>query len=67
MLCNLAFANNTILPCFFSFCLTNDLHFLISEIIAQILSSTAELPMSIEYQLNEAKAKMETHPLSDIV
>ena len=63
MICNLVFANNTILSWFFSFCLIIDLHFLIPEVIVQILNSTGELKMSREYQLKEAKAKMETHPL----
>ena len=67
MVCNLVFANNTVLSRFFSFCLIIDLHFLIPEVIAQILNSTAELSMSIEYQLKEAKAKMETHLLFQTV
>ena len=48
MLFNLAYANNTILSCFFFFFLTIDLYFLIPAAIAQIFNPIVELVIPIE-------------------
>ena len=59
MVCNLVFANNTILPSFLLFFLIIDLYFQIPVVMAQIFNTTAELPISIGIQTNEAKAEIE--------
>ena len=61
MLFILAFANNTILLCFFLFFLINDLYFLILTVISQIFNPTAELKMPIGIPITDAKAEIETH------
>ena len=61
MVFNLAFANNTILSCYFLFLLIIDSYFLILAVIAQTFNTTAELAMEIEIQTNKAKAKIKTN------
>ena len=41
-----------------------DLNLLIPAVIAQIFNPTAELTMTIRITTKEAKAEMETHPLT---
>ena len=50
MLCNLDFANNTILSCFFLFFLIIDLHFLILAGIGRIFIPIIELAIPIEME-----------------
>ena len=50
------------LSCFF--CLIIELYFLISAVITQIFSSTAELVMPIGIPTKEAKAEIETHQVT---
>ena len=64
MLFNLDFANNTILSCFLFFFLIIDLYFLIPVVIAQIFNFIAELVIPIGIPTKEAKAEMETHPVT---
>ena len=64
MLFNLDFANNTILLCFLFFFLIIDLYFLIAAVIIQIFNPIAELVISIGIPTKEAKAEMETHPVT---
>ena len=64
MLFHLDFANNTILSCLFFFFLVIDLYFLIPAVITQIFNPTAELVILIQIPTKEAKAEMETHPLT---
>ena len=56
MLCNLDFANKTILSCFI------DLQFLIPEVIAKNLNPTAKLVLHIGIPTKEVKEAMEKHP-----
>ena len=62
MLSNLAFANNTILFCFFFFLLINDLYLLIPAVIAKRFNPIAELEIPIKIPRKEAKAEIEIHP-----
>ena len=64
MLFILVSANNTILSCFFCFCLTIDLYFLIPAVIAQMVNLTIELTMSIRIPIKEEKAEIETQPVT---
>ena len=61
MLLNLFFAKNIILSCFF---LIINLYFLILEAIAQIFNSNAEKAIPTGAPTKEAKAEIETHPIS---
>ena len=61
MLFNLAFANNTILLCFFLFFLIDDLYFLIVTVTSQIFNPTTELKMPTGITITDAKAEIETH------
>ena len=60
----LAFANNTILLCFFLLFLIIDLYFLITAVIAQTFNSTAELAILLVTPTNEVNAELETEPLT---
>ena len=53
MLCNLVFANDTILLCFFFLFLIIGLHFLIPSVIAQIFNCTAEFAIPTGKPYNE--------------
>ena len=53
---NLAFANDTILSCFFFIFLIIDLYFLILAVIAYIFNPIAELAIPIGIPSKEAKA-----------
>ena len=64
MVFNLAFANNAFLSCLFFFLLIVDLYFLIPTVIAKIFNSTAALLMPIGMATKEAKAEIETHPVT---
>ena len=64
MLLNLDFANCTILSCFFFFFLIIDLYFLIPAVITQIFNPIAELVIPYGIPTKEAKAEMETYPVS---
>ena len=64
MLFNLYFAKNTFLSCFFFFYLIIDLYFLIPAVITQIFNPIAELLIPIGIPTKEAKAEMETHPVT---
>ena len=55
MVCNLTFARNTMLPCFFSFFLFIDLYFLIPAVITQIFNPTANLQHKQQYLLKKQK------------
>ena len=64
MLCNLDFANSTILSClFFFFLIIIDLYFLIPAGIAQIFNYIAALIIPIEILIKEAKTEIEIHPV----
>ena len=58
MLFNLDFANDNILSFFY------DLYFLIPAVITQICSFVVELVIPLWIPTKEAKAEMETHPLT---
>ena len=58
---NLAFANNTILPCFFLFFLIIELYHIRSAVISQTFNPTAELVIPIGIPTKDAKAKIEIH------
>ena len=60
---NLAFANSTILLCFFFFFLIIDLHLLMPSVIAQILNPTAELVIPIGIPTKATKAEIQTNPV----
>ena len=47
-----------------SFFLRIDLYLLISEVIAQVFNSTAELAITAGPPTNQANAEIETHPLT---
>ena len=64
MVFNLDFANSTILSCFFFFFLIIDLYLLIPAVIAHFLFPIAEPVIAIEILTKEAKADMETHPVT---
>ena len=64
MLFNLDFASNTILSCFFVFFLIIDLYFLIPAVVPQIFNPIAQLVVSIGIPNKDAKAEMETHPVT---
>ena len=55
-----AFANNTILSCFFFVFSIIDLYFLITAVIAQVSNPIAELSIPIGIPSKEAKAEMKT-------
>ena len=61
MLFSLAFANNTILSCFFF--LTFDFYFFVPEVTTQIFNPIAELVISIGISSKEVKAETEIHPV----
>ena len=61
---NLVVANDNILSCFFFLFLIVDLCFLILAVITQILNPIAELVIFIRIPTKEAKAEMETHPVT---
>ena len=58
------FANNTISLCFFCFFLINDLYILILVVITQFFF-LAEFVIPIRMTTEEAKAKMEVHPVTE--
>ena len=60
----LVFASNTTLSCFFLFFLIIDSKILISEAIAQIFNSTAQLTMPIAIPTKETKEETETHSVT---
>ena len=60
---NLAFTSKTILSCFFFFFLITDLYLLVT-VIMQIFIVTVELPIHTGIPTKEAKAEMETHPVT---
>ena len=65
MLFNLDFANNTTLSCLFFFLLIIiDLYFLIPTVIAQIFNHIADLVILIAILAKEAKAEMQTYPVT---
>ena len=64
MLFNLDFASNTISLCFFFFFLLADLYFLNHVVIAQMFNPITELVMSTGIPTKEAKADMETLPIT---
>ena len=65
MLFNLDFANNTTLSCFFFFLLIIIyLYFLIPTVIAQIFNHIADLVILIAILAKEAKAEMQTYPVT---
>ena len=61
---NLAFANKTVLLCFFFFFLIIDLYFLIPTVIPQIFICTPELAIPTGTQTNKENAGIETQPLT---
>ena len=63
MIFKLVFASNTIL-CFVSFFLIIGLYFLIPTIIREIFIVTAELAIPTEIPTKEARAEIETNPVS---
>ena len=65
ILFNLDFANSTTLSCFFF--LIIDLYFLIPAVVTQIFSLIAELIIPIGIPAKEAKAEMETHPVTGVI
>ena len=64
MLFKLVFVNKTILSCFFFFFLIIDLNFLISAAFTQVFNTIAEIVMAIGKRTKEAKAEIETHPVT---
>ena len=64
MVFNSIFASNAILSCFFLSLLIFDLYFLILAVIIQIFNSTTELAKPTEIPTKEAKAEMETYPVT---
>ena len=60
---NLSFRINTILSCIFFFFIIN-LYFIILAVIEQILIQTAELVIPTGKASNEAKGKIEMHPVT---
>ena len=64
MLFYLDFAKNAISSCFFLFFLIIDLYFLIPAVITQIFNPIVELAIPIGITTKEAKAEMETHPVT---
>ena len=64
MLFNLDFAKKFFLAFFFFFSLIIDLYFLVPAIVAQIFNLIAELVIPIGISTKEAKAEMETHPVT---
>ena len=64
MLFNLDFARNNVLSCFFFLFLIIDLYFLIPAIITQIFHTIVKLAMPTGILIKEAKAEMETDPLT---
>ena len=63
MIFNSVFPDNTILSCFFPLFLI-ELYFLIIAIIAQVFNPTAEIAIPTGIPIKEAKAEMETHPVT---
>ena len=61
---NFVFASNTSLSCFFLFFLVIDLYFLIPAVIPQIIIPTAKLSIPTLTPTDEAKAEVETQPLT---
>ena len=61
---NLDFANNTILSCSFFVFLLYWLYFLIPPVIIQIFNHIEEFVIPIGTTIKEAKAEMETHPVT---
>ena len=61
---NLDFANDNNLLGFFFFFLVTDLYFLVPAFVTQIFSPVEELLLSIRAPTKEAKAEMETHPVT---
>ena len=57
MLCNLIFANNTILSCFFFF-LIIDLYFLTPTVIEQIFNLTVEIAIIIGIPTKKQKQNL---------
>ena len=64
MVFKLFLANNTILSCFFCFILIMDLYFLVPAVNPQISNPNAELLMTIRNPTKEAKAEIETNPVT---
>ena len=64
MLFSLDFANNTILSCFIFLFLLIDSYLLIPPVITQIFNPITELVIPIGIPTKEAKAEMETHPVT---
>ena len=64
MLFNYVFANNTILLFPFFFFLITELYILISAVIAQIFSPTAELVIRKGIPTKDAKAEIGTNPVT---
>ena len=64
MVLNLVFASNIILSSFFFFFLIIDLHFLIPAVIAETFIVVAELAIPTGISTKEAKAEIETHPIT---
>ena len=64
MLFNLDFANNTTLSCLFFLLIIIDLYFLIPTVIAQIFNHIADLVILIAILAKEAKAEMQTYPVT---
>ena len=64
ILFNLDFANNTILSWFFYFFLPINLYFSIPAVITQIFKPIGELIIPIGTPTKEAKAEMDTHPVT---
>ena len=60
---NLDFLYNTILSCFFFFCLIIDIYLLIPAANAQVCNFIAELVIPIGIPRKEAKAEIEIHPV----
>ena len=58
ILCNLDFAKNTTLSCFFFFFLIIDLYFLIPAVVAQIFNPIAELIIPVGIPIKEGKAEI---------
>ena len=64
MLFNLFFASSTISSCFLFFFLIINLYFLIPAVFAQIFNPLAEHVCPIRVSIKEAKAEIETHPVT---
>ena len=64
MLFNLAFANDTILSCFFFFFLIIDLNFFIPAVIEQIFNPIADVVIPTGMPNKGAKTELEIHPLT---